>query len=47
MFGKEKIPWSAFMANFSCYKEGDAAKKADEVVHNVLFASWLEHNPIT
>jgi hypothetical protein len=29
------------------YKEGDATKEAGEVICNVLFVSWLEHNPLT
>jgi hypothetical protein len=24
------------------YKKGDATKEANEVIHNALFASWLE-----
>jgi hypothetical protein len=28
------------------YGEGDVVKEASEVIHNILFASWLERNPI-
>ncbi len=28
------------------YGKGDVAKEASKVIHNILFASWLEHNPI-
>jgi hypothetical protein len=28
------------------YGEGYVAKEANESIFNILFASWLEHNPI-
>ncbi len=28
------------------YGKGDVAKEVSEVIHNILFASWLKHNPI-
>jgi hypothetical protein len=33
--------------NVLIYKKGDATKEAGEVMCNVLFASWLEHNLLT
>jgi hypothetical protein len=44
---KKEIPSWVFLGKWVfVYIEGDVAKEVGEMVCNVLFASWLKHNPI-
>jgi len=42
---KKKNPLVSFHGQcVPIYGEGDVAKEVSEMIHNILFASWLEHN---
>jgi len=47
MFNKKKNALVNFHGQcVLIYGKGDVTKEASEVIHNILFASWLEHNPL-